>query len=320
MFEDRVRTFASLRTDKNRKRWSPLTRHQAPHKPFLLLSIIDLIARGQITSPIIEPSFELIDTFNGYYALVMPPSRRGLPSYPLYHLRSEPFWQLIPQKGQTDRAGRTISSIAKFTEYYAGARIDAGLFTVMTDPARREILRKTLVETYFDESIQPLVADQGVVNLVAYAYAKELTGGVHETVAPPPYDDENVGKRIRDQGFRRAIVQLYDHRCALCGIRMMTPEGHTVVEAAHIKPWSKSFDDRPTNGLCLCRLCHWSFDEGLMGVGKQYEVLVSRKVRSDRNYLGHIQSLIGREIIRPTDEVHTPAQENLDWHRRHVYG
>ena len=31
--------------------------------------------------------------------------------------------------------------------------------------------------------------------------------------------------------------------------------------------WSESRDDRPTNGLALCRLCHWSFDEGLMSVG-----------------------------------------------------
>jgi len=57
---------------------------------------------------------------------------------------------------------------------------------------------------------------------------------------------------------------------------MLTPEGHTVVKAAHIKPWHKSHDEL---GLALCRLCHWSFDEGLMGVGNDYEVLVSKRVR-----------------------------------------
>jgi len=39
-----IKSFSRLRTDKNRKRWSVPTTHQAPHKPFLLLSIIDLIA------------------------------------------------------------------------------------------------------------------------------------------------------------------------------------------------------------------------------------------------------------------------------------
>ena len=43
-----VKSFSRLRTDKNRKRWSALTTYQAPHKPFLLLSIMDLIAQRSI--------------------------------------------------------------------------------------------------------------------------------------------------------------------------------------------------------------------------------------------------------------------------------
>lgn len=41
--------FSSLRTDKDRKRWSALTTHQAPHKPFVLPSVMDLMAEGVIT-------------------------------------------------------------------------------------------------------------------------------------------------------------------------------------------------------------------------------------------------------------------------------
>lgn len=320
MVDQHLKAFANLHTDKNKHRWTALTRHQAPHKPFLMLSILDLIAQGQVATSFISPTFELVDTFNGYWSLVMPPARRGLPSYPFYHLRSEPFWHLVPHEGQADRTGRSISSMAMLRRFYAGAIIDKDLFAAMADPVGREVLRKVLVENYFDKSIQPVVAEQGLVNSVAYAYAAELTGGIHETTGVGFQDEDEVGRRVRDQGFRKAIVSLYDHRCALCGIWMITPDGHTVVEAAHIVPWSESFDDRPTNGLCLCRLCHWSFDEGLMGVGVGYEVLVSRKVRSERNFLGHIQSLIGREIIKPADGVHNPSQENLDWHRRHVYG
>jgi len=123
-------------------------------------------------------------------------------------------------------------------------------------------------------------------------------------------------QRVRDQGFRRAIVSLYDHRCALCGIRMRTPEGHTVVEAAHIVPWSESHDDLPTNGLCLCRLCHWSFDEGLMSVGNQYEVLVSGRVRIDSNMPGHILTLMDRPIFKPQGQRFWPGQANLEKHRK----
>ena len=64
--------FSCLNTDKSRQRWSAATCHRAPHKPFLLLSIMDLIAQGQIVENLIEPSFELVDTWNGYWNAIMP--------------------------------------------------------------------------------------------------------------------------------------------------------------------------------------------------------------------------------------------------------
>jgi hypothetical protein len=33
---------------------------------------MDLIAQGQITENFIEPSFELVDTWNGYWNAIMP--------------------------------------------------------------------------------------------------------------------------------------------------------------------------------------------------------------------------------------------------------
>ena len=72
-----IKAFAELRTDRNRKRWSTATTFRAPHKPFLLLSILDLIAEGQITKNFIEPSFELAETFAGYWQRVMPLGSTG---------------------------------------------------------------------------------------------------------------------------------------------------------------------------------------------------------------------------------------------------
>ena len=72
-----------------------------------------------------------------------------------------------------------------------------------------------------------------------------------------------------------------------------------MVEAAHVVPWSDSQDGAPTNGMALCRLCHWSFDEGLMSVGKKYEVMVSKRVWLDQNMPGHILTLTDRLIFKP---------------------
>ena len=45
-----------------------------------------------------------------------------------------------------------------------------------------------------------------------------------------------------------------------------TPEGRTAVAAAHIIPWRYSHNDDPRNGMALCGLHHWTFDEGLVTI------------------------------------------------------
>jgi putative restriction endonuclease len=312
--------FTKLRTDKNRKHWSAVAHHQAPHKPFLLLSIMDLVALGAITDNIVQPTLELLDTFNRYFSNLMPIGARGIMAYPFYHMRSEPFWSLIPNEGFTDKPGRTISSMTKLNQIYFGAKIDEDLFGLMTHMNSRESLRHVLVITYFTPEVQPAVLQQGAVNLQAYEYSQKLLELAEKRKA---FDPQTVSrepeKRVRDQGFRKVIVDLYHHRCALCGIRMLTPEGHTVVEAAHVVPWSKSQDDRPTNGMSLCRLCHWPFDQGLMSVGKSYEVLVSKRVQLENNIPAHILPLADRKIFTPEKEQFWPAQENLQWHSKRIF-
>ena len=66
-----LKSFSRIRTDKSLKRRSALTTHQTPHQPFLLLSIMDLIAQGSIDINFIESFFELLDTFNKYCNGVM---------------------------------------------------------------------------------------------------------------------------------------------------------------------------------------------------------------------------------------------------------
>jgi len=62
MLENYLQMFGELRTDRGRDRYPEIACHLAPHKPFLLLSVMDLIAQGKITENLIEPSFELVDT------------------------------------------------------------------------------------------------------------------------------------------------------------------------------------------------------------------------------------------------------------------
>jgi putative restriction endonuclease len=322
MLDKYLRMFANLRTDRNRTRWSALTNFQAPHKPFVLLSVMDLIVQGQIAENFIKPSLELVETFNLYWSRIMPVGTKGNMAYPFPRLKNDGFWQLVPNPGFEGKIDMDFSSMTRLREVCAGARLDDELFGLLMQPEPRQRLMMTLVNTYFSPEIRLSLIEQGTVNLGAYEYSKELLrpGETAEAASwwqEPQQPDTAV--RIRDQGFRKAIVTIYDHRCALCGIRMLTPDGHTVVEAAHIKPWSESHDDKPTNGLSLCRLCHWSFDEGFMSVGDKYEVLVSGKVQTEQNLPGHILTLRDRHIFTPIENRYWPAQENFDYHRAKMF-
>ncbi|MEA3467133.1 MAG: hypothetical protein U9R57_02790 [Thermodesulfobacteriota bacterium] len=113
-----LKLFSTLNVNKNRQQWSAATCFQAPHKPFLLLSILDLIASGGITRNFIEPSFELAETFSDYWARVMPLGTSGTMSLPFYHLGSSPFWHLVSQSGTPHQTSRTVSSVKRLPKLY----------------------------------------------------------------------------------------------------------------------------------------------------------------------------------------------------------
>ena len=100
---------------------------------------------------------------------------------------------------------------------------------------------------------------------------------------------------------------------------MLTTDGHSVVDAAHIIPWSISHNDDPRNGMALCRLCHWTFDEGLASVTAKYTVLLSLELRTSLNVPGHLLTLESRPILGPEDQTFLPDLEAISWHRKNVY-
>jgi len=64
MIENYLQMFADLRTDRGRDRYPAITCHRAPHKPFLHLSVMDLIAQGRITQNLIQPAWGLGSCFD----------------------------------------------------------------------------------------------------------------------------------------------------------------------------------------------------------------------------------------------------------------
>jgi putative restriction endonuclease len=68
----RLHKFSHLRTNRNSS-WTTATQGQAPHKPILLLTVLDLFAPGRITANLTEITPELGELFSAYWTKVMPP-------------------------------------------------------------------------------------------------------------------------------------------------------------------------------------------------------------------------------------------------------
>ena len=128
----------------------------------------------------------------------------------------------------------------------------------------------------------------------------------------------NLGSRlVRDRLFRRRVVQAYDARCSITGLKLINGGGRAEVEAAHIRPVERGGPDIITNGIALSGTVHWMFDRGLIGLSDDLEILISRQANDPDG----IRGMINRNgfAIPPTRALERPHPGFLAWHREHCF-
>src|SRR5512147_1135772 len=214
--------------------WTDATKRKAPHKPLLLLAVLDLVHRGVITTPFIAVSGDLVELnelFNLYWRRIIPLGQTSSIAFPFSRLAREPFWELVPLPGKTitDAVINNTSSVSYLRKYALGAKLDDGLFRVMQSGEGREALREALLLSCFSEEAAAQLREQSVINREAFDYSRVLEEQAHLPLVKEIVEADSYRPTARDQAFRRVVTAAYDHRCALCGIRIVTPDGHTVV-------------------------------------------------------------------------------------------
>ena len=119
----------------------------APHKPILLLAIMDLVECEMIMLPQIELRESLIAAFKWNWVRQVPKVARFKPAIgtPFYHMSGEPFWKLVPKDPSYAPSTTNITTLCEHYEY---AEIDSELFVLMLDDDARQRLREVLITTY----------------------------------------------------------------------------------------------------------------------------------------------------------------------------
>lgn len=143
--------------------------------------------------------------------------------------------------------------------------------------------------------------------------------------AQPPFTFEQARARVtqlssrivRDRVFRRLILQAYDKRCAITGLKLINGGGRAEVDAAHIRPVEANGPDILSNGIALSGTAHWMFDRGLIGLSDNLEVLVSRHA-NDRDSIQGLINRTGRAIV-PRGTHERPHPQFIQWHRENTF-
>jgi putative restriction endonuclease len=275
----------------------------APHKPLLLLVILDLAEIGQLPLMPLPLTPELAFRFCTYWSVVAG-RRRQRPDvrYPFYHLKSDGFWSPRGEDGKP-ATGRLQ------TRY---AAMPADFLAVIGNPVHREQARRILIASYFppDERI-------GLYTLAGLPVPTDEQLARDANYTAP----EEAQKRGRAGRFRLEVVAAYQYTCALTGYRLTTIAGGSIVDAAHIHQFADSRNNDVRNGLALSKNAHWLFDNGLWTVKDDYTVLVATGQFAEQapDDSALLRKYAGRKILLPRNGEAWPDQVHLAWHRNHKF-
>lgn len=124
--------------------------------------------------------------------------------------------------------------------------------------------------------------------------------------------------------FRREVASAYEYRCLFSGQRLprLQVTDSAGVDVAHILPWSTHDINSPRNGICLNKLCHWAFDEGVLRLRHDqsthlYILEVPDEVRSAATQeafdLAYFENLTGPVPVSrlPKNELAWPSPKYL---------
>jgi predicted restriction endonuclease len=134
--------------------------------------------------------------------------------------------------------------------------------------------------------------------------------------------------KLRDRAFKQAVKEAYDFRCAVCGMKIYSPNTlQWEVEAVHIVPHSKNGKDDLLNGLALCHLHHWAFDVGWFTLDNSFMILASRKIKdlsADYGKLGNYDfmrqlTIENQKILLPSEQGIHPHPNAIKWHRENIF-
>ena len=151
--------------------------------------------------------------------------------------------------------------------------------------------------------------------------ASVLRSNTLEQFIPFAAEDKAIYKisaQKRERAFKQVVFEQYNYTCAITGMKYQS-EHLVEAQAAHIIPKREKGSDDPRNGIALSRSAHWAFDQGMLTISNQYEIIVHPKAKIANTIRFPILDLHGQPINKPMDDNFLPHPEALEWHRKEIF-
>jgi putative restriction endonuclease len=271
-------------------------RHERPHKPVLLLATLDLMDQGQATPAKIPWNQPLRARFSEIFNLVKGCNDQNTPENPFLRLSTDAFWNPTILNGSSHSPLQHNPLVSEMGRVFAS--IAPAFAAAFASAAGRKALREALIARYFPHAREELLIP-----------AKCYPVAIESHLAEEPIE---FG---RNPAFRRKILEVYDHQCSACGLRIKLPVSDTsFVDAAHLIPFASSYNDHPSNGLALCKNHHWAMDRFLIAPGPDRIWHVSPTLDPRRSSgEAELLHLNTKPLLLPHDDAFLPALDSLQW-------
>lgn len=272
----------------------------APHKPLLLLVLLEMLEKAELQSPVLQLTPETAFRFSQFATIVAHRRTQRLDiRLPFYHLVSDGIWSTFTKEGEESRD-------PKWTQY---VRINEEFFSLSQSAEFRLAARTILIRTYFEPAEQMALASLANIAIEDLDFSETLVR-----------ESEASYQRGRDVRFRLDIVAAYNYTCALTGYRVTTIDGASIIDAAHIHQFSESRNNDPKNGIALCKNAHWMFDQGLWSLDEDYQVIVAQTAFDEATRdQKSLRDFHGTQIALPSNTNLWPDPLHLAWHRKHKF-
>ena len=286
------------------------------------MAVIQAFAKGEIINNWIEPSGELLVHFRNIWDQLVHTAHTPNFALPFFHLKNEKgkFWELItyPGKKLPITKSSSIKSYRALVDCVAAAKLSEELFTQLMNPVNREILRQSILSTYFpnqDWNAGKELTTQTIQKEILFDPAHNYARKVKRILKEQPKQEIEEELVLRSTTFRNAVKQIYNQQCAITGLKIDFSSTISMVDACHIIPFAETYDDTITNGIALSPTIHRAFDRGMLAISDDYTILIHKKVQDHSSGQG-LKQYHNQSIILPIEEKYRPSLSRFQQHRK----